>query len=154
MSSRPNDLDRPALQGRLGTRLAAALGEQAAAVPHDITERLRVGREQAIARARAAASRPATAAGRAASWASVGAGAGGSALSAPSGPESGWSWRIASVFPLLMLLLGLQFIEHVTQREQILAAADIDAVLLADDLPPDAYADPGFAEFLRSPPPP
>jgi hypothetical protein len=26
--------------------------------------------------------------------------------------------------------------------------------LLADDLPPEAYADPGFAEFLRSDPAP
>ena len=28
----------------------------------------------------------------------------------------------------------------------------IDAALLADDLPPDAYSDAGFAEFLKTPP--
>jgi hypothetical protein len=34
-----------------------------------------------------------------------------------------------------------------------LAAADLDGSLLADTLPPAAYADPGFAEFVRSAPP-
>ena len=37
------------------------------------------------------------------------------------------------------------------RRRQVVAAAEIDAALLTDDLPPDAYSDPGFAEFLRSP---
>ena len=30
------------------------------------------------------------------------------------------------------------------------ATADIDTAILTDELPPDAYADPGFEEFLRS----
>ena len=30
--------------------------------------------------------------------------------------------------------------------------AEIDAALLADDLPPKAYSDAGFAEFLKTPP--
>jgi hypothetical protein len=154
MSAQLNDPDRAALQGRLGTRLAAALGERAAALPHDIHERLRVGREQAVARARSAARAPAVPARSASSWVVATAGAGASTTTPPGQSGSDWGWRVASVFPLLMLLLGLLLIEHVTQQEQIMAAADIDAVLLADDLPPDAYADPGFAEFLRSPPPP
>jgi hypothetical protein len=154
MSARLNELDGIALQGRLGARLAAALGEQAAAVPHDISERLRVAREQAVARARAADRVPAPAANRAPWWAAAASMSGGSTMTAPVDPGFGWGWRLASLFPLLMLLLGLLLIEHVTQQEQIMAAADIDAVLLADDLPPDAYADPGFAEFLKSPPPP
>jgi len=29
----------------------------------------------------------------------------------------------------------------------------VDAVLLTDQLPPAAYSDPGFGEYLRSPPP-
>ncbi|MBC7727039.1 MAG: DUF3619 family protein, partial [Microbacteriaceae bacterium] len=28
--------------------------------------------------------------------------------------------------------------------------AEVDAAILTDDLPPSAYADPGFAQFLRS----
>jgi Protein of unknown function (DUF3619) len=37
---------------------------------------------------------------------------------------------------------------HYTQS-QIEAAAEVDAAILADDLPPEAYRDPGFAEFLK-----
>jgi Protein of unknown function (DUF3619) len=36
----------------------------------------------------------------------------------------------------------------------VLAAAEIDAQLLSDSLPPTAYSDPGFAEYLRSTPQP
>jgi hypothetical protein len=55
---------------------------------------------------------------------------------------------------LVVLVAGLVGIDHWTMQEQIHTAADIDAALLADDLPPEAYADPGFAEFLRSDPAP
>jgi hypothetical protein len=30
-------------------------------------------------------------------------------------------------------------------------AAEIDSALLADDLPPKAYSDAGFVEFLKTP---
>jgi hypothetical protein len=65
-----------------------------------------------------------------------------------------WWQRAASVLPLLMLVAGLLMIDQWSVREQVFAAADIDAQLLADDLPPAAYSDPGFAEFLRSSPTP
>jgi hypothetical protein len=55
---------------------------------------------------------------------------------------------------MAMLVLGLMAIDHWTVREQVVAAADFDAQLLADDLPPAAYSDPGFAEFIRSTPTP
>lgn len=155
MSARLNDLDATALQGRLGTRVAAALGEQAAALPHDISERLRAGREQAVARAMAASRAAAPApVGQRSAGASVVRGASGSTGTALGGAPFGWGWRLASVFPLVVLLVGLLLIEHVNQHEQVMAAADIDAVLLADELPPDAYADPGFAEFLKTRPGP
>ena len=44
---------------------------------------------------------------------------------------------------------GYALIERHVQVEQIRVAADIDSALLADDLPPDAYTDPGFQEYLR-----
>ena len=49
-----------------------------------------------------------------------------------------------------MLIGGLMLIQERHWNAQIEAAADIDAALLTDDLPPGAYADPGFAEFLNS----
>lgn len=137
-----------ALEVRLAARIAGALAVQAEQVPHDVAERLRVAREQAVERARQmrtlaqvgkVAARPATVrVGRAAALAG--------------GPLPWWQ-RAASVLPLLVLLVGLLAVDRFTEREQVLAAAEVDTMLLTGDLPPAAYADPGFAEFLRSPPP-
>lgn len=135
-----------ALQARLGVTLAGALTEHAEQLPHDISERLRFARSQAMGRARQAQQLPASAATAAAVF------AGGSAALGRGG--SPWWQRAAAVLPLALLVSGLVAIDLLSQREQVLAAADIDAELLADKLPPAAYADPGFAEFLRSPPGP
>jgi hypothetical protein len=56
---------------------------------------------------------------------------------------------VASFVPALALTLGLIAIDKLNLTQRIEAAAEIDAALLADDLPPSAYADPGFAEFLK-----
>ena len=50
----------------------------------------------------------------------------------------------------LVLVLGLAGIAHVHDKAQIAAVAEVDAALLADDLPPAAYTDPGFAEYLKT----
>ena len=42
-------------------------------------------------------------------------------------------------------------IQHWQDRTQISVAAEVDAALLADDLPPKAYSDAGFVEFLKTP---
>ena len=36
-------------------------------------------------------------------------------------------------------------------RTQISVAAEVDEALLGDDLPINAYRDPGFTEFLKAP---
>jgi len=48
------------------------------------------------------------------------------------------------------LVGGLIAIQDWHGSNEISAAAEIDASLLADDLPPSAYSDPGFVEFLKS----
>ena len=65
-----------------------------------------------------------------------------------------WWQRLAAVLPLVLLVSGLVAIDQWSIREEVVAAADLDAQLLADDLPPAAFSDPGFAEYLRSAPPP
>jgi hypothetical protein len=140
--------DRPALQvvqGRLAARIAGALAERAEQLPHDLAERLRVAREQALGRARLA--RPVVR--PSAAQAVVGVGHGAVLLG---GPASWWQ-RAASVLPLLLLVFGLLAVDRLTEREEVLVAAEVDTALLIGDVPPAAYADPGFAEFLRSPPP-
>jgi Protein of unknown function (DUF3619) len=134
------------LQARLAAQFATALSEGVRDLPHDVTERLRFGREQALAKAREVRLAPQAAPARLA-WLNS------ATTLVLGGPLAGWH-RVLSLFPLLMLVAGMFVIEHWATREQVLAAADVDAVLLADDLPPAAYQDPGFIEFLRAPPPP
>jgi len=126
------------LEARFGLRLGALLNEQAARTPHDISERLRVAREQALASARS--SRLLTAS----TDTVVGNG-----RSAVLGRLPGWLFRFASVMPLVVLVAGMVLIDEWHDRAQIEAAADVDVNLLADDLPPDAYSDAGFVEFLK-----
>lgn len=127
-----------ALEGQLALRLTAHLSRGAQSLPHEITERLRFGRERALAARRASAVlAPAGTilhAGRAATL---------------GGPPSIWL-RLVSVLPLVALVVGLVFIQHHHDLQQIAVAAEIDSALLADDLPPAAYGDPGFSEFLRN----
>ena len=147
MSIRPTTAGAQALQSRLGVALAAALSERAADLPHDLAERLRAGREQALSRARFKAV-PVLAAATASMVAGFADG-----RAAVAGGRPSWWVRLASGLPLLVLLAGLLIIDQWNNDVQVRAAAEIDALLLADDLPPAAYTDPGFGEFLRSPRP-
>lgn len=126
------------LEARFALRVTSALSEKT--LGHDIDQRLRVAREQALAMGRQS---------RAAA-ASVTQRSGGSLLAMGGSP---WWLRLASITPLVVLALGFLLIERIDSREQIQAAAEIDAVLLADELPPRAYSDPGFGEFLKQPHP-
>lgn len=138
--ARRADLD--ALQTRIALRLASSLSETAAALPHDITERLRVAREQALQRARQVRLAVPVAAGARA----VNVAQGSVTLG---GPTPSWWLRLASVMPLVLLVLGLVTIQHLHDQADIQAAAEVDAALLSDDLPPEAYGDPGFAVYLK-----
>jgi hypothetical protein len=151
-----------ALQARLGSRLAGGLTAMTAALPHDVSERLRVAREQAVTRARQVRlAQPVTAA-KPASASSITSGSFGGAAALRGGAGLGdgsdgwsgaWSQWAGSLLPLLVLLAGLVCISQWSVREQVMVAAEIDSLLLADDLPPAAYADPGFGEYLRTSPP-
>jgi hypothetical protein len=59
-------------------------------------------------------------------------------------------WSIlASALPLLALVVGLMTIQWVQQDNVTSEIAAIDSALLTDELPPDAYTDAGFAQFLK-----
>lgn len=139
-----------AITSRYALRVTARLSE--ADVPHDISERLRVAREQAVLRAVAARRQVSTAAS-----ATTTVYVGGSAAALGGGPGGGqqqprWlGWM--SVLPVLAMLAGLWLIDHHWARSQIEAAAEIDSALLADDVPPVAYSDAGFVEYLKAPQP-
>ncbi|OYT88314.1 MAG: hypothetical protein CFE46_07890 [Burkholderiales bacterium PBB6] len=143
LKSFSSPVDASGIEARFGLRMAAMLNEQADRTPHDISERLRVAREQAIARARTSrqlAAAPATATQR--------LGRAGNALMLGGGNP--WFSRLATALPLLLLVVGLMVIDELHDRQQIQAAAEVDVALLGDELPPDAYRDAGFVEFLKS----
>jgi hypothetical protein len=137
--------DSEALQARFALRIAARLSEAAQAGAPDVGERLRFAREQALQRRRTAR-RASIAAG------TVADGVPALATGGRTPPEGSRWFKLAAVLPLAVLLLGLIAIDSLQDRLQIDAAAQIDAELLADDLPPDAYRDPGFVEFLKTTP--
>lgn len=121
---------------RIGLKLAARLDE--APLPHDISERLRVARDQAVAQ-RKKEFQLQTA--RSASM------SGGAAVLG--GEHYSWWHRLAGVLPLVALAAGLVIIGSSMIDERTLEVADADVELLTDELPPDAHTDPGFAQFLK-----
>lgn len=134
--------DSDALEARFGLRVSAHLSAQA--LPPDVTERLRFAREQALTRRkRQMAPAPVVVATSAQGAAVLGSPAAGE-------PASRW-WPAAWILPAAVLAVGLFLIQEWHSDRQLRLTAEIDSALLSDDLPPSAYADPGFAEFLRSP---
>ena len=133
--------DRDGLEARFGVRIASMLGERAQSTAPDISERLRFAREQALVRAQAARRQEQVA------TAPMVVGRGRTAVLAN---PLGWWFKLGSAAPLALLVLGLAGIAHVHDKAQIAAVAEVDAALLSDDLPPAAYTDPGFAEYLKT----
>lgn len=142
--------DADARVTRFALRLTGGLTERSASLPHDVAERLRFSREQALAAARTArAAQTAPATSALSAPASVGLALGGTAGGGRgSSNNDGW-FKWASLLPLALLLAGLLLVHQGQRHEQVLAAAQVDTALLSDNLPPTAYSDPGFAEFLR-----
>ena len=127
-----------ALEAQFGrlvtTRLSAGLSDGATGLPHDIGERLRVARLQAVARRRQPTEL------RSAVVASNGA-----ALLAGI-----WWTRLGALLPLIALVGGLVAVSVMQDDNRASELAEVDSALLTDDLPPAAYTDPGFAQFLKA----
>jgi hypothetical protein len=130
---------REAIESRFARNIAARLSERAENVAPEISERLRFAREKALEIGRLARA-----------GAEVQSAGGGAAVLGFS--RSPWWQRIASILPVAALIGGLVLIEDWTTRSQISVAAEVDAALLGDDLPINAYRDPGFVEYLKTPP--
>ncbi|MBU1360003.1 MAG: DUF3619 family protein [Gammaproteobacteria bacterium] len=124
-----------ALEEQFGRRVSARLSAGTGELPHDLAERLRVGRERAMAH-RKEAPRPA--------MPTVVAGG----IAARLGGL--WWMRVGSVVPLVALVAGLIVISVMQDDNRADQLAEIDSALLTDDLPPAAFTDPGFAQFLKT----
>lgn len=123
------------LQERFGRAVGRRLSVGTAELPYHVTERLRAARTQAVAKRKVKATAPAVVA------------SGGGTLT-----FGGFGlWRqIASALPLVVLAGGLVLIHTIQNERRATEVAEVDAQLLTDDLPPEAYADPGFVQFLKS----
>jgi hypothetical protein len=131
-----NSLSNQSAADRFSRRIAARLDAGNAELPHDIGERLRIARQQALSKRKLVAQLHAAP--------SVVSNAGGSAVLGGS-----WWTRIGAVVPLVALVAGLITISMVQDDNRATDLADVDSALLTGDLPPAAYTDPGFAQFLK-----
>lgn len=126
----------------LAYKVRHALNEQLDALPASTTDRLAAARAAALARKKPHVevlpfTRPAS--GWRAAWAGFGNVVSGPAMS-----------RLAIAVPVLALVIGMGGMYQHEQQQQIAELADIDAAMLADELPLTAYLDPGFSAYLES----
>ena len=129
------------LQDRYGLKTAAYLSAGTADLPYDISERLRAARAQAVAVRKIAKVQAAPVAAAAGSGATL-----------TWGSDDGFGlWnRIGAVLPLIALVLGLLAISSLQTDKVVQELAEVDSALLTDELPPDAFSDPGFVQFLKT----
>jgi hypothetical protein len=120
-----------------GLLVALRLSEATDTLPRDVSERLRAARIRAIGNRKLSGQPSMTAVST-----------GGGTLSFRNENLSAWG-RWAAAAPLLLLVSGLIFITIVQNDNRANEIAEVDAALLTDDLPPSAYADPGFTHFLK-----
>ncbi|MBU3563156.1 MULTISPECIES: DUF3619 family protein [unclassified Polynucleobacter] len=75
----------------------------------------------------------------------------GSSRNLTSGSNGLWD-SVGWIAPLVVLVFGLIGIAQWQDDSRINDIAEVDAALLSDDVPPDAYADSGFMAFLKNGP--
>lgn len=128
------------MTNRQGLLLAAQLNLGATELPYDISERLRAARERAVAQRRVEVARSAPLRVAQGQTAALGWG----------GEESmGLFGRLSAIVAMGVLVFGLLGISDLQSDERARELADVDMALLTDELPPQAFADTGFIQFLQ-----
>ena len=128
------------LQERFAYKAASYLHDGVKALPYDVSERLRAARFQAVAVRKVAQSHAVSA---------VVNHSGAAALSGGTGEGDGWFARLGLVLPLVALVVGLFAINTIQSDNRAQELAEVDVALLTDALPPEAFSDPGFIQFLK-----
>lgn len=127
-------------QDAFARKLTARLSDAADDLPHEVSERLKVARAQALAKRRVVKTVAAQ---------EVSVSGNTLVLHGGSDRQGLWGW-LGSVLPLVALVAGLMGIAAIQDDMRASEVAAVDAELLTDELPPAAYTDPGFVQFLRS----
>jgi hypothetical protein len=120
-----------------------ALNEKLDDLPASTTDRLAKARQMALARKKAHVEQPLSV--RVTKAGLVAAAGGGI-----SGFFSQFAWlgRVSMAVPALALVIGMIGIYQYEQQERIADLAEIDAAVLSDELPLNAYLDHGFNAYL------
>lgn len=119
-----------------------ALNEKLDELPASTTDRLAQARKMALARKKAHVEQPLSVRVTRTELASAGGGISG--LFSP----FAWLGRMSMAVPALVLVVGMVGIYQYEQQERIADLAEIDAAVLSDELPLDAYLDHGFNAYL------
>ncbi|MBH2042743.1 MAG: DUF3619 family protein [Comamonadaceae bacterium] len=137
-----NPLPSELAADRFARRVAARLTSGTDDLPYDISERLRAARMQALAKRKVIVPvrRAAPAVMHAGNTAVLGGG----------NERGGWWSALVSAIPVMALLVGLVVINTAQDEQGNNEVAEVDAALLTDELPPAAYSDPGFVQFLKT----
>lgn len=129
------------LQNRQGLKLASYLSLATAELPHDMSERLRVARLQALSRRKVSPLGEAR---------NVVANGGNAALTWGQEESLGLWGRIGAIVPLIALVVGMLLISSIQDDNRARELAELDVSLLTDVLPPEAFGDPGFVQYLKT----
>jgi hypothetical protein len=140
MMKHPRKTRLELLADRQGLRLAAQLSPAASDLPHQVAERLRAARERALASRKLQAARTEPVYNL------------GTSLVLSRGDEEpmGWLGRLSSGLALLLLVVGMLSISEAQNELRARELAEVDLALLTHELPPAAFADPGFLQFLQT----
>jgi hypothetical protein len=116
-------------------QLCRALDQRTSALDPVVTERLRAARMRALERQTVTATDTQI------------IGAGGTASLMQAGHDgAGHPWR--TLFVILAMIIGMSVAYYWNSFDEADANEEIDSALLADELPPKAYLDPGFQAWL------
>ena len=127
-------------EDRFGQLLAARLSDASFDLPHEISERLKAARVVALSKRNVLKLETASAV----------MGLGQTAALHLGGEKFNWWGRMAAIVPLIALVAGLTAIQLVQDDFWADEIASVDSELLTDELPPAAYTDPGFTQYLRT----
>ena len=133
----------PSQEQLFGKRIASHLSHGSQQLTQDITERLRASRTRAIASRQ----------DKTFEWANADVlllESNGSLKSPFSSKAHGFYSLIVSLIPLICLAAGLMLLYEFHNDQTAMELAEIDFALLVDDLPPHAYTDPAFVDFLKN----
>jgi hypothetical protein len=123
---------------QFGRASAALLSQGSENLPANIKNRLHAARKKALSvrKTEKVRSQKAAFAGIAENW-------------SPRSSSGLWD-NVGWIAPVVVIVFGLIGIAQWQDDSRIHDLAEVDAALLTDDVPPDAYADSGFMAFLKN----